>query len=333
MKAKILINASAAKHGGAMTIIETYIDSIPEDEISRYILISSSKTKRKQLKQIKLETSGIGTLMFSTLGILFFQIYYQTKNVISFNNTNTLFFSNNTVTYFHQLKMFDTNYNDIKLRIYRFIIKRFNRKSRFVVQSSMVRKKLIDFDSSIGLNSVVVWPGFNVPELIKKDLLIDTLINQIQFNYLGCVPIAHNTDHKNLKFLFKIDSFLLEKLVKVILLSNDNAFAQLQSVKQTGLITREQLFYLYSKCDFMLFTSKVETVGLPIFEFLQTGKPVFAYAADFAIDFQKQFCYPSNFILFKTEMEFKELFFQNIERTAPIANYCEGEWGKMHELL
>ncbi|GCD09732.1 glycosyltransferase [Clostridium tagluense] len=51
-------------------------------------------------------------------------------------------------------------------------------------------------------------------------------------------------------------------------------FGKLQSVKFIGLQERGNLFNLYGTSDCMIFPSKLETWGLPISEYKETGKPM-----------------------------------------------------------
>ncbi|MES2392710.1 MAG: glycosyltransferase [Acidobacteriota bacterium] len=64
---------------------------------------------------------------------------------------------------------------------------------------------------------------------------------------------------------------------------NENHYARklfarhqhLQSVHWLGLLPRERVMQLYAAADCLLFPSRLETWGMPISEFKQTGKPIF----------------------------------------------------------
>lgn len=51
-------------------------------------------------------------------------------------------------------------------------------------------------------------------------------------------------------------------------------YENVKQIKWLGLQTREKLYELYEKSDAMIFPSTLETWGLPISEFKQTGKPM-----------------------------------------------------------
>jgi glycosyltransferase involved in cell wall biosynthesis len=57
-----------------------------------------------------------------------------------------------------------------------------------------------------------------------------------------------------------------EKIVK--------KFKHIDNIKFIGLIKREEVYEYYSKCDALIFPSKLETWGLPVSEFKQFNKPM-----------------------------------------------------------
>lgn len=59
-------------------------------------------------------------------------------------------------------------------------------------------------------------------------------------------------------------------------------WGSVDSICWNGLMTREQLFACYGSSDCLVFPSRVETWGLPISEFLPTGKPVIVSDLPFA---------------------------------------------------
>ena len=51
-------------------------------------------------------------------------------------------------------------------------------------------------------------------------------------------------------------------------------YGRLRSVSWLGIMPRDRILLLYAKADCLLFPSKLETWGMPISEFQQTGKPM-----------------------------------------------------------
>ncbi|WP_405202186.1 hypothetical protein [Dokdonia sp. LLG6352-1] len=332
--AKIIINATAAKSGGALTILRTFLESIPHNRRKDFLLLAPQSYEIDQLKSIRLSTCGIFTYIFSVIGIGFYQLVFSSRKVLSFNNVNTIFYSSSSMTYFHQLKMFDRSYKDLKLSLYRFTIRYINSRSLFIVQTKTVRDLFIKFDTRIGDRALIVWPGFIKEKLEENTFKLPNYPIDFDIEEFGLIPIAYDTDHKNLSFLSKINHFFHQKNIKnIILTKNASSLTNLESIFEIGQVSREQLYYLYSKAKFLIFTSLSETVGLPIFEFLETGKPTFVFGAQYAVDFYYKFHQPSNLILFNTEDEFKELFLQNIDKVYTSKSYSDGEWIKILEKL
>ena len=52
-------------------------------------------------------------------------------------------------------------------------------------------------------------------------------------------------------------------------------YKYIENIKFIGLVNRNRVYELYSKCDVLIFPSKLETWGLPISEFKQFKKPMF----------------------------------------------------------
>ncbi len=331
----ILINATAAKYGGAESIIRTFVDAIAENDNFHFYIISPLKfeTNRSNITLIYKETHGIQTILFATVGILYHIFKLRADKVISFSNVNSVLFTKKGITYFHQSKALN-NYNEIKLKVYRFLIKYVLRGNIFIVQSEYIKqlfkKKFNYADEQV----ISCWPGFSeqLPE-INKDIF--QTIKKNKYNQIGIVPISYNAAQKNLILLEKLIPFFKTNNIKIISLlpSDSKMLSDTDVFINIGQIPRKELFGLYELVNFLIFPSKDETVGLPIFEFLQSGKPAFVYNAPYAINFYEQFNKPNNFILFETIQEFQNLYYYRVEETFIKVDYSQGEWNKIFNLL
>lgn len=330
----ILVNASASKTGGAETIIRTFVSNIPDDE-NNYIILSPINFKiseKRNILFIHKKTSGAKTIFFSLLGIMIYVIKYRPKKIISFNNINYIFSKSKGITYFHQPKALSSGYTDLKIIIYDICIYILLRKNIFVVQSDFIKELFIS-KYKINNNQVIsCWPGFNIP--IKKES-IDFLTLKRNFSYVGILPIAYIADHKNIESLNELLPDLERNNVRIITLLNKNnsLLTTSDNFENIGCIEREILFDLYDKCDFLIFPSKDETVGLPIFEFLQTGKPAFVFTAGYSQSYYRQFKRPENFILYNCKRDFILKFEKLKDSFDNTINYSLGEWDKIFELL
>lgn len=332
----ILINASAAKTGGALTILKTFLENLPKSGSRRYVVLSPLSNERNEanIGYIQISTQGIGTIFFTTLGILYYILKYKPKKVISFNNINTPFYPSRGITYFHQLKALK-EYKDLKIKIYDFIITTFLKENTFIVQSELVKELFLKKYPIHPIKVISCWPGFSIPETVSLPPSISSIFNENTNRNIGLLPIAFNSLHKNVQILHSLEEFFQANNCIIISLFDEGSspFKNHDVIINIGGVSREILFELYNRIDFLVFTSRDETVGLPVFEFMQTGKPAFVYQAPYAEGFYQQFSHPDNFILFGDEKAFKDLFLQKINTKATPFRYSEGEWNKINDLL
>ena len=94
--------------------------------------------------------------------------------------------------------------------------------------------------------------------------------------------------HKNFETLCEATAILENKLGKgrfrtvITVRGDENRYARflkkrwgnVSSLEFTGLLPKEELFSLYDRASALVFSSRSETWGLPISEFLPTGKPL-----------------------------------------------------------
>jgi glycosyltransferase involved in cell wall biosynthesis len=179
---------------------------------------------------------------------------------------------------------------------------------------------------------IVRWPGFEVPskKIVNKDIFDKEFFSN--YSFVGIVPISDTrAPYKNIKFIETINSKLKELNAALIITSEH--FPTIHSnIYTLGRVSREDIFSLYSEVDFMLFTSKVETLGLPIFEFCQTGKPIYAYKAEYIVDLCEKFDSQTNIHLLD-ESDFTLLNKATISRLElGIENFSLSDWD-IRELL
>lgn len=333
-KKVIIINASAAKTGGAETILRTFNEHIEKVTSHDFVVLSpiSFQSTCKHIRYLNVKTNSFQTIFFTVWGVRKYIKRFKPIKVISFNNINHILNSATGITYFHQTKALDKSYSDVKLRIYRIMISTFLRKNVFIVQSEYIRNKFMK-SFRIGHTQICsCWPGFTIPSLAAVSLNL----KKRSYSFNGLLPIAYATNHKNVELVRELIGFFVNKRVHLTTLldhPNDIFEADCNNIESIGLISRDKMFELYQEMDFLIFTSKDETVGLPIFEFLQTGKPAYVFAADYAVAFYEQFDKPINFILFKDAEDFERLFLENINVRAPFYDYSKGEWNKIIDLL
>ena len=263
----LLINATPAKMGGAKSIVENYLENADFSVFDKVILLAPKTVEchnKNVSSHVFIETSGFFSWFFSVFYILWYVLLYRADTLISFNNVNLLIPVCKTKTYFHNLHIF--NGTSLRFKLLRGTIKWFMRGKVFVFQSNYVKH---EFENVFGCEYelYVNWCGCDIPEQAGK-------VRHNGFDkYKVIIPIVDiNSKVKNFKFIYDRKSLFIDLDIDVISLdfneTEDDCF------KYIGPQKKDDLFKLFIDCDLMIMPSLYETVGLPIFEFASTGKPV-----------------------------------------------------------
>jgi glycosyltransferase involved in cell wall biosynthesis len=162
-------------------------------------------------------------------------------------------------------------------RLYRFNLK----KNHFVVvQQQWLRSA---FESSYGTHRTIVAHPHT--SRIERNATGESLRREQPHRFF--YP-AYPRSPKNLETLLEAVRIVEERGIRgfevwITLDGTENGYARrlharfrdLLSVRWLGLISRERVFALYAEASCLIFPSKLETWGMPISEFRQTGKPMF----------------------------------------------------------
>lgn len=275
----VLINATAAKYGGALTILNGFIESKERDKSNHYIVMSpiEPKKKYKNVTWIKKETSGLATLLFTLFTSWFYCKFYKCEKIVSFSNINTLFPLKYKVSYFHNILIFEGK--GVKYFILRNIIKYLGKKSSvYIVQTSYVKKIFIEA-LGYGYNIKICWPGISIHAPQSK--ASNSYINKIDDGKLKIlVPITNiHLVHKNFELVQSLADFLAGNSIVLIVTADSNL--KLSNINFIGMQSRDSYLALLDAVDATLITSTFETLCLPIFESLVKNKPVYVYDAPY----------------------------------------------------
>ena len=265
----ILVNASAASEGGALTILNAFLNDKYNSDDKYYVLSPlEPESKCDNIIWVKTVTSGFGTYFFSLISAYFYFIYFRCEKCISFNNINFIF-SGDKVTYFHNLLIL--NGNNVKFKVLKFTLRFLNqKKSKFIFQTSFVKN---EFELNIGYetDAKICWPGVSIPTLNdagKTD-------SKGGYAYDLVVPIIDiNMHHKNFKLVVEIALKVKSLKISIPCIKPDNDFYP-SNISFMGRKNREDLLRCIDSADGVLITSNVETVCLPIFESIALGKRAF----------------------------------------------------------
>jgi glycosyltransferase involved in cell wall biosynthesis len=327
----ILINASGAKEGGAKTIVESFLSNIPNDNNNYYIIAGCSLDVDipNNVKIIIFPTSGIVSLFFSIIGIYYFCLKFKAKTIISFMNLNVIFFRIKKITYLHQNKIFTCK--SLRMKIYRFITK-INKHDKYVCQTNAVKKNMIDMMCIAPNNIEVVWPSIVIPKYYNFENELKINFNE-GFKYCVCPIIDISAPHKNFKFLVDNQDYFLKNNIKIFVTSNlNNSFSEISDCFIfLGKLSPVKLHYLYRKCDFMIFPSKNETVGLPIFEALYYNCTPVLYDSPYLFNIFNDGL-PNNVILVN-ESKFAFLEQNNSSGSKDFIYEPKNEWHKLFKMI
>ncbi|WP_253645229.1 glycosyltransferase [Vibrio sp. Y42_MX_L11] len=276
---RIFINATAAKHGGALTILNSFLKSKGTDSSNNFVVMSPNKPLKKyeNITWIKKETSGFSTLFFALCTSWFYCKLYKCDKIISFSNVNTLLPLGSKVTYFHNALIFSGQ--EVKYFILRNIIKYFGKKScKYIVQTSYVEKTFKDEFGS-GYKIEVRWPGVSA-EVVQGKAKIDFNIKEYDEKIKVLVPITDiSLTHKNFDLVLSIAELLIENDIAFFVTADSDL--KIDNINFIGAQSRAAYLALLDIVDATLITSTFETLCLPIFESLVKNKPVYVYSAPY----------------------------------------------------
>ena len=329
----IIINASGAKAGGAKTIVETFFRWLEDnDQHNSYIFIVGFplSTKSNNIEVVYLPTNSLSSLLFSTIGVSYYCLKYRTNIVLSFMNMNTILPFMKRITYFHQALLFSLDIP--KFRIYKLIIKS-QRKSYFITQTEVVKNNLGNLlhSKTADISITTVWPGVAVPNDINSPDWYDSN-DFINSKMALCPYTSIDFDYKNFEKIYNSYSFFKENNIKVVITADTNKYMDNDVFKFVGNCTLSEIHFLYKTADMVLFPSKHETVGLPIFESLYHGTPVILENVEYVRDIKNKFPYLAIIIDDNLTYSFSVDVLSKIEYDRDLECF-KGEWEKVLRLV
>jgi hypothetical protein len=266
---RIVINASAAKYGGAKTIVDSFINWISDcDPHSSFVLLAPEKPDflPSNVTFVQKETSGLSTLLFSCIGIFWYCLKHRASHCISFNNVNLVLPLCNRITYFHQAKVFTEK--SLRFRLIATAI-HLLRHSTIVIQSPLIQQRFVEKFSD-SYQYLVKWPGIK-PESATDNPL--NLLAKVGAEKWVLWPVTDPyVSQKNLVWLTQHKEWLVQNQIKILTTSSHPL--ELPNSVALGKVSRAQMFDLYKRVDAVLIVSIEETLCLPIFEAASLGATV-----------------------------------------------------------
>ncbi len=325
---KVLVNATAAKEGGALTILNRFCTSKKDCTQKAYVIMSPIKPSVMPFNAqwIQKSTNGFYTLYFALILSWFFARAYGCKEIISFSNVNTLLPIVKKTTYFHNLLIiFDRS---IKFRVLRFVLSHlFQSSSSFIFQTPYVRDEFVKcFKYSPSCQ--VLWPGISSVQSHSID-------NAVIRNLLSCkgtnlvfpvMDIKH--EHKNFKLIVKLSSNILAKHIKFFVPVDELPEGTPKNIISCGKLNHIDFLTLVKLSDGVVVASEYETLCLPIFESLLFNKPAFVLSRDYLVGLKALFGGIPGLYTFTDSKS----FYVNIEKAKSVSHdfvreaYTVGNW-------
>lgn len=335
----VFVNASAAKSGGALTILNLFCRSKNYDEHNFYYVASPIKPiiLPKNCKWLRVSTSGLFSALFSLLLCNFYYFLYGCNKLVSFSNINSILPIKNRVTYFHNILICDSKL--FKYKLIRFALKYLNqRECKYIFQTRYVRDR---FDDALicDVRYMIAWPGLN------KELLScmpqDSIMTKLSSSEISChsktfiVPIVNINDaHKNFNLLLNIVEEVSKRGLDITFnvtanhpVNEEKLFNK--HISFIGELTHRDFIEKISISDGVLICSSKETLCLPIFEAVCKKKPAIVLNAEYISGLHEQFGKIPGMFLFNDVTEVCDIMASDALFSVEYTDskiYVDGDW-------
>ena len=315
----VLVNATAATEGGALTILKQFLGVISiysNENIYYYIFCSLEELKIYENKNIKIVNNIKGKRWIDRIKWDLYGLKNWSKKnniradlIISFQNTGVRYYKDvKQLVYLHQSIPFSGginwdffNKNERTLWFYKNIYKEIirhslNVNSYIIVQTEWMKNAVIEQFNWNPMKILVIKPDLkNI--IMRKVLKVDFNDNKFHIFY----P-ANTTKYKNheliinaLKYIKDSKPEIYKNLIIHFTFGNSlgnnrnaaliNLIEDLQvneQIKFEGKMSYKRVLSFYRSCNLMIFPSYIETFGLPLIEAASFGVPILAADMNYA---------------------------------------------------
>jgi len=287
VKGKVLIIATAAHEGGALTILKQFLNNIDASNKVNYIILASSKLKGSGeflgFDVVYVDTSRwIKRIYYDLIGFekLVKGMDEKIHGCLNFQNIPARISDVKQIIYLHQSLPFYSYRWDIKDRKERkmFFLSKFyadfiklNKRYAdcFIVQSQWLADKVPKKIKYNKKNVFVFKPGVDsriydiTPADHSKKIFLYPALDYSYKNHKVIIKAILNLNLESLKrkgvsFYFTCDKFSW--------LSDSDYYQLKDLIKFTGVLSYNELIDYYSMSTCILFPSKIESFGLPLVE-------------------------------------------------------------------
>lgn len=304
----IVISGINLFEGGPLSVYKDCLDNIIKSRLNENNKIVAFVNKKElfveyadKVTVIELPKSRKNYLYRFWYEYIYFYFYSKRENIdvwFSLHDITPNVNANKRYVYCHnpspfmktELKNLKYSYKNFLFSIfYKYLYKiNIKKNTAVIVQQDWMRQEFIKMYKL--KNVIVARPTANISEGSHNN-------SKEKKNKFKFIYAAFPRFFKNFEVICEACKVLEEKGVDgfEVLLTLDgtenkyslnliNKYRNLDSIKFIGLQNRNDLFSLYQQVNCMIFPSKLETWGLPISEFKQTGKPILAADLPYAYE-------------------------------------------------
>ena len=298
----IIVNATAARSSGALSILKQFVSNIPSNSGNIYYIFIDPEIEipiqSNQVKFIPINTRNwLKRIVWDAYGI---KKWIKRNNIrpsliISLQNTG-INYDNNIpqLIYYHQLLPLSNHSWNIKNKdefilfvykhFYSFFVSLYKHENtHFIVQIPSIKRAFLEKFNVEEKNVHVIPP--EVPSITSDNInKIEFEDNKIHFIYPATLFVYknHTILLQALQILKKEDYHTFKKIKIHFTINKEdlNSINNLHEIEDAisfeGTIPFKQLIAYYHSMDVLLFPSYIESFGLPLLEAANTGIPIIA---------------------------------------------------------
>ena len=304
--------------GGPLSIYYDCLDSILEKKLDDIFEIVAFVHKKDlfsayegRVKVIELPKSRKSYLVRLFYEFVYFYNYSKKHNVeiwLSLHDITPRVKARKLYTYCHNVSPFvEKDLANVRYSVtnvlfsyfYKYIY-RINIKSAtaIIVQTDWMRKAFLEMYpvhevivARPELEELYKYNGWKRRSAIEKKIFIYPVYPRYFKNFEVICEAAKLVDPDKCEIILTLNGNENQYAKEIF-----NKFKSIEAIKWIGLVPREKVFEIYDMADCLIFSSKMETWGLPISEFKKTGKDIILvdlpYARETLGEYQKVMFFP-----------------------------------------
>ncbi|MBD5408322.1 MAG: glycosyltransferase family 4 protein [Treponema sp.] len=364
---QIIVNATAARTSGALTILKDFMSFVYAQNDKHYIFHLLTTTQDIFHNEGNIFVHEISSqnwrtrLLWDRSGFQNWLVHISIVPyaVVSFQNTcprlTGVFRDVKLLVYYHQqlpLVKYQWKWHrsdERKLFLYAhfygFFVNRWNKKAEYVVQLPHIKQLFCAKFKNINPERVHVIRS-NLPKIDVNSVPAKEIYKDKKVFIFPATPLRyknHIAILRALNYLKKEDFETFEQIRVIFTVSKISFIAQNVHEMELGSVVDcienipyEELLSYYKRSDALLFPSKIESLGLPLVEAAMFGIPVVAadlpYAREVLEDYKSaNFVDADDYVLWAEKI--KQIMLIDNKKVSPLQGSSENTWTDFLDLL